>query len=68
MRIGRTFKTLAFRRGVVRHSRGWLVVWLVLSGLSWLRTHAGKTEIKTVQLVLHPGDRYLVSNLPPEEQ
>jgi hypothetical protein len=66
--IARYTKTAAFRRGMVKGDPNWRMVWLVLTGLSWLRSRGGKTERKVLRLTLEPGDRYVISNLPPEEQ
>lgn len=68
MGITRYMRGIAYRRGVVGANRNWLAMWIALTGLNWLRRHAGKTEPKAVRLKLEPGERFLVSNEPPERR
>jgi hypothetical protein len=60
----RTFKTLAFRRGVVKGEGSWLAVWLGMTGLGWLRRSLAKQDANVLRVKLEPGHRILITHQP----
>jgi hypothetical protein len=60
----RTFKTLAFWRGVVRAERGWLIVWATMTGFGWLRRQLSKQDANVLRVKLDPGHSLVITHEP----